>query len=218
MNGHEMKQASYSNIVNILMGITQKDDELGNIVFVSGGIAPWLVSKNDSERKHSDIDLLVAIENMPKIREFLLKHNLYDAALDSLSYDDAEMIDYGVDTYIDGLPIGFYPYERTRDGIIIQRSFTPTEIDGKKDLKTKEIPDMEITDYLAKTTLPNGRPIGISGLEVIKASKEKTGREKDVHDIKEIDRIGYDANRYERVKSSINNMKSTLDERNSKSR
>ena len=101
------------------------------------------------------------------------------------------MVDYGVDTFINGIPIGFYPYEQMPDGSIIQRSFSPTEIDAKSDLKIKEIPNIEITDYLAKTTLPNGNVIGISSLEVIKATKEKVGRAKD----------------------SITNMKSTLDDR-----
>ena len=128
-------------------------------------------------------------------------------------YEEAEKIDYGVDTYINGIPIGFYPYEQMPDGSIIQRSFSPTEVDGKKDLKVKEIPNMEVTDYLARTTLPNGSVIGISSLEVVKVTKEKAGREKDICDIREIDRIGYDADRYERVKNSINNMKSTLDDR-----
>ena len=58
--------------------------------------------------------------------------------------------------------------------------------------------------YCKHTTVSNG----------VKVTKEKAGREKDTYDIKEIDRIGYDVNRYERVKSSINNMKSTLDDRN----
>lgn len=207
-----MEKGNYSNIINILMSIIQ-DEELADIVFVSGGIVPWLVSKKDSKRNHSDIDLLVLQENMLKVRKFLRKYNLYDASLDSLNYEDAEMVDYGVDTCISGIPVGFYPYEQISDELIVQRSFSSTDVSGRKDLKVKEIPNMKVTDYLAKTTLPNGSVIGISSLEVVKVTKEKAGREKDIYDIKEINRIGYDADRYERVKSSINNMKSTLDDR-----
>ncbi|MGE5456013.1 MAG: hypothetical protein ACM3O4_02800 [Ignavibacteriales bacterium] len=207
-----MEKGNYSNIINILMSIIQ-DEELADIVFVSGGIVPWLVSKKDSKRNHSDIDLLVLQENMLKVRKFLRKYNLYDASLDSLNYEDAEMVDYGVDTYIRDIPVGFYPYEQISDELIVQRSFSSTDVSGRKDLKVKEIPNMKVTDYLAKTTLPNGSVIGISSLEVVKVTKEKAGREKDIYDIKEINRIGYDADRYERVKSSINNMKSTLDDR-----
>lgn len=205
-----METIDYISIVNVLMDIVQHDD-LGNIVFVSGGIVPWIISKKDSNRKHGDIDLLVSNENMPKIRKFLSEHNLYDASLDSLNYENALGVDYGIDTYIDGISVGFYPYEKTKDRSIIQRSFSPIEINGKKDLKTKKIPNIEINDYLSKATLPNGSLIGISSLEIIKATKEKAAREKDIYDIREIDRIGYDVDRYERVKDSINNMKSTLD-------
>lgn len=207
-----MNQPNYNDIINLLTRANQYE-ELSNIIFVSGGIVPWLVSKKNSNRNHGDIDFIVAQENMPKVRAFLEKHNLYDAALDSLTYEDAKEVDYGVDTFIDGIPIGFYPYEQMPDNLMVQRSFSPTEIDGKKDLKVMEIPNMDIADYFATTTLPDGSTMGISSLEVVKATKEKAGREKDYYDIQEIDRIGYDSDRYNRVKNAINNMKSTLDDR-----
>ena len=77
-----MENENYNSIVNILMQITQ-DGELGNIVFVSGGIVPWLVSKNNSNRNHGDIDMVVSKEDMPKVRNYLVQHNLYDQLLDS---------------------------------------------------------------------------------------------------------------------------------------
>lgn len=200
-----MNKGNYEVIIDILMRIAE-DKELSNVVFVSGGIVPWLVSKRDSKRNHGDIDFIVSEENMPKVRRFLIENNLYEPSLDSLNYEEANSIDYGVDTFIDSIPIGFYPFEQGEDGLIIQRSFTPNEIEGRKDLKVKKIPMMELNDYLSITTLPNSREIGISSLEVVKASKELVGREKDMYDIKEIDRIGYNSKRYERVKKSIENM------------
>lgn len=207
-----MGHANYFGIINIIMNIVQYD-EISNIIFVSGGIVPWLISGNNSNRKHDDLDLLVSKENMPIVRDFLIKHNLYNASLDSLNYEDAEMVDYGVDTYIDNIPVGFYPYEKMIDGSIVQRSFSLAEIDHKKDLKVKKIPNMAITDYLSTATLQNGTIIGISSLEVIRVTKALVGREKDIYDIKEIDRIGYDFYKYERVKHSIDNMTSSLDKR-----
>lgn len=210
-----MKEFSYREIVEVLQ-IMMKHDRLRNKVFVSGGIVPWLVSGRDSNRSHGDIDLIVSQENMSIIREILKEYNLYNQELDSLTYEqDGKLQDYGVDTYIRGIPVGFYPYERTKDGTLIQRSFSPNEINGKKDLKVKEIPDVMIEDYFTKTILPNGLSIGISTLEFVRATKEKANRQKDAYDIAEIDKIGINKSRYERVKSSINMMKSTLDDRKS---
>jgi len=200
-----MENVSYNDIIKVLMELV-KDKDLANIIFVSGGIVPWLVSKRDSNRNHDDIDLIVLQKNMSKIREFLNKNNLYDSSLDSLSYEESKEIDYGVVTNINGISIGFYPCEQKLDGSIIQRSFTLKKINGKKDLKVKIIPNLILEDYFSKTTLPNGDNISISSLEVIKVMKEKVGREKDLHDINEINRIGYDLEKYKRVKKAIDNM------------
>lgn len=208
-----MDKFSYSEILEVLKFIAQ-NDKLKDKVFVSGGIVPWLVSGSDSNRMHGDIDLIVNKENMSLIREVLKEFDLYKEELDSLTYEqDGELQDYGVDAYIRGIPVGFYPYEETKNNTLIQRSFSPDIINGKRDLKVKEIPDMMIEDYITNTELPNGLNIGISTLEVVMATKEKVNREKDKHDIAEIIRIGINKGRYDRVYNSISKMKSTLDDR-----
>ena len=200
---------SYEKIVETLMKINVIEELRGKL-FISGGIVPWIVSETDSQRMHGDIDLICKQEDMDLVRQKLKDYRIYAPELDSLSYpQEGETQDYGVDTYIGGVPVGFYPYE-TREGKIIQRSFSPNLVDGKPDLKVKIIDGLDMEDYLTSTTLSNGVTIGHSTLEMIRATKSVAGREKDRYDIAQIDAIGTNPERQAKVNNAVSNMISTL--------
>lgn len=203
---------SYQKIKEII-DLISSEEALRGKIYISGGIVPWLVSNTDSGRQHGDIDLICSQEDMELVRKCLKERNLYNEELDSLNYEqDGEKVDYGVDTYIRGVPVGFYPFEY-RDGVIIQRSFSPEFVDGKRDLKVKKITGISLEDYIAETKLDNGNSIGINTLEIIKATKSMVLRGKDITDIRQIDKIGINRERYDRVLNSVVNMYSTLEER-----
>lgn len=203
---------SYQKIKEII-DLISSEEALRGKIYISGGIVPWLVSNTDSGRQHGDIDLICSQEDMELVRKCLKERNLYSEELDSLNYEqDGEKVDYGVDTYIRGVPVGFYPFEY-RDGVIIQRSFSPEFVDGKRDLKVKKITGISLEDYIAETKLDNGNSIGINTLEIIKATKSMVLRGKDITDIRQIDKIGINRERYDRVLNSVVNMYSTLEER-----
>lgn len=208
----ELMEFSYQKIMETLMKINVIEELRGKL-FISGGIVPWIISETDSNRTHGDIDLICKQEDMDLVRQKLKDYNIYAPELDSLTYPQiGEVQDYGVDTYIGGVPVGFYPYE-FKNGRITQRSFTPDIIEGKPDLKVKIIDGIDERDYLTTTMLSNGLILGHSTLEMIKATKKKANRSKDRHDIAQIDAIGTDSERQTRVDEAVARMKSTLDER-----
>ena len=47
-------------VVRLLMGEQKVKDK----IYVAGGIAPWILSGNDSGRKHGDIDIVVEKDDM----------------------------------------------------------------------------------------------------------------------------------------------------------
>ena len=196
-----------------VVDLINSQEGLKGKIFIAGGIVPWIVSNKDSGRQHGDIDIICKQEDMDLIRLLLKEKNLYHEDMDSLNYEqEGQTIDYGVDTVIRDIPVGFYPYEY-KDGTIIQRSFSPNFVGGKRDLKVKRISGLNLDDYLTQVELADGQKLGISTLEVIKATKSMVLRGKDIQDIKQIDRIGIDKERYERVFNAVKNMYSTLDER-----
>ncbi len=203
---------SYEKIMETLMKINVIEELRGKL-FVSGGIVPWIVSEKDSQRMHGDIDLICKQEDMELVRQKLKDYRIYAPELDSLTYPQEGLVqDYGVDTYIGGVPVGFYPYE-IEEGKIIQRSFSPDLVDGKPDLKVKIMDGLDERDYLTSTTLSNGVQIGHSTLEMVRATKLRANRAKDHHDIAQIDAIGIDSGRWERVVNAVRRMKDTLEER-----
>lgn len=201
---------SYQQIMDVL-NLLYSDKRFQQIANIAGGIVPWVISQTNSGRKHSDIDVIVKQENMGQIRKILKEYNLYNEGSDSLSYQGEDKIDYGIETMLRGIPIGFYPYEITMNNEIVQRSFTlPTVgLTREPQLKTTVLSNVCETDYISTYQLPNGLQIKTNSLEVIRASKEETNRGKDITDIKQIDTIGIDLEKYNRIKQSVSQLRFT---------
>lgn len=189
--------------VYMLMG----EEALQGKIWVAGGIVPWLLSGADSGRLHGDLDVVVQMEHMPFIRAYLQEKGYYRAALDSqnLAFNKARQ-DYGVEAVIQTVPVSFGPFEVCGTGIM-QRNFALERFGGFDALFTAVMEGIVPADYITHYTLKNGLRIGAYTLEAVRAAKENTGREKDLQDLREIERIGFDQARYERVKPSMQTMR-----------
>lgn len=187
--------------------------ELQGKVFLSGGAIPYVLMDANSPRKHEDIDIICRQSDMALIRELLKLNGLYHPDLDSLTYpQNAEHVDYGASTLIHDVPVGFYPYV-IENGNIIQRSFTPMMIGTERDFKVKIIPELAEEDYITTSTLADGTVFGHTTLEVLIYTKMAVGREKDLIDIKAIEKLGINQERLARVEATSKNMYDTLEER-----
>ena len=67
-------------VVISLMGEQKVKDK----IYVAGGIVPWILSGNDSGRKHGDIDIVVEKDDMGTVREFLRDKGYYKVEFDSM--------------------------------------------------------------------------------------------------------------------------------------
>ena len=118
-------------------------------------------------------------------------------------------MDYGVEAIIDGIPVNFAPFEVSGSNII-QRNFFTKALMGTDALVTAIIENISINDYVSNYVRENQIVIGAYTLEVVKATKEKTNREKDMIDLLEIEKLVIENDRYARVQPSIQNMRVEL--------
>ena len=170
-------------------------ENLGQHVCFFGGSVPYIYYNKESNREHSDIDVLVDEKYIDVIRQLAKQSNLYIPKFDSLNLDLGD--DYGLKIFIDGAYVEFEPMF-IDNGMLVRKSFSP----NKEMAGTEMIPFEELTDLIV--------PIDIDGIksycqspELIKAGKEQYKREKDLLDISFIDSQGIDIEKYHRVKKSL---------------
>lgn len=186
-------------VINKILSV----EGLGKHLYFFGGAMPYILQGEESEREHSDIDVLVDISYMEELRELLKAHQLYRPKRDSLSLGFRE--DYGCKVFIDDIYVEFEPV-MFENNTMIRKSFSPNqEIVG-----VETIPFVELTDLIIPVQI-DGVDTFSATLEFIKASKElaveKYGvasiREKDRKDIDFINHSGIDPQKYERVKKEF---------------
>lgn len=181
--------------------------ELGEHICFFGGSIPYIYFNQESHREHSDIDVLIDFEYMDYIRLLLQQNGLYKPELDSLNLNLGD--DYGLKVFIDGIYVEFEPMI-IEDGFFIRKSFSPTkEVAG-----VEQIPYEQLEDLITRIDI-DGIKTFCQSMEMIKVSKEKYKRDKDLFDINFIDSKGIDFAKYERVKKSIelsSTLTSTYDE------
>ncbi|MBM6816280.1 GNAT family N-acetyltransferase [Olsenella uli] len=172
---------------------------LAGRAYLQGGLVPWVASGRDSGRPHGDADVSVRLGDMPAVRAWLAAEGLYDPALDSLSLGCNEgRGDFGVHAIVDGVLVSFCPF-RFEGRDLCQRNAALAATDGFDALLEAVVPGVEEGDLFEGRALPGGAVVGCATLESVRAAKVASGREKDAHDVAEIDRIGFDPARYARV-------------------
>lgn len=165
-------------------------------LYAAGGFIPYMIAGDDSERMHNDLDNICDYKDINTIRELFKKEGFYDEKLDSKAYS-GDKKDYGFEARVKGVKVGVYPFAYSSDHkMIIQRTYDSED----RICKEKKVPCENINDYVMMYQGKDGRKFNSMSLEMIRFTKEKAGREKDIKDIKEIDKIGYRKDIYDRLK------------------
>ena len=197
--------SNYSKIKDIILKLNS-EELLKEKLYIVGGTVPYLISNTMSNREHSDIDIIVAANDMNAVREYLKDNNLYVKDFDSIMFDyNKAKIDYGIDCIIDGITVNFAPYEIV-DNTMIQKNFLIKKSSGVNALVTVTIENVKIEDCTT-TVIVGQTKIKTYNLEMVRVMKEKSHKQKDAVDIEVIDEYGYDEKKYNDLKNKTNNMK-----------
>ena len=184
--------------LNEIKAVIKKISEIGNLgqhMCFFGGSVPYIYYNKESNREHSDIDILIDKKYIDVIRQLARQNNLYIPKLDSLNLDLGD--DYGLKIFIDGVYVEFEPMY-IDNGMLVRKSFSP----NKELAGTETIPFKELTDLIVSIDI-DGIKSYCQSPELIKAAKEQYKREKDLLDISFIDIQGIDVEKYKRVKKSL---------------
>ena len=199
---------SYNQLVNALKKLNEiKGFE--TMVYVSGGLAPYLYLNTPSTRLHEDLDLVCDKFDIETLREMIKKAKLYIPEWDSLSYEnDGE--DYGFSFLVDGVPVGIFPYEKKIDGIK-QNSFDPFT----REVKSKVYPGLNKSDYITIYKRDKQDDIRLMSLEVVTVSKYLSNRNKDRIDFAFLAKCNLDREKFDRVKNAFASLRNDLSKYNS---
>ena len=150
-------------------------------LYICGGIVPYILLNQNSNRLHDDIDSVVRLEDMEKLREIFKKEGLYIEKWDSKkNVEDGN--DYGFEIMIEEVPVGIYPYTY-QDNLLTQYSYDSYN----KRCKIKKINLINLSDYLLTYQAVGGKIYDTMSLEYIYKSKINANRPKDLIDIKKIE-------------------------------
>ena len=167
----------YERIKNEIFGYNFK-------MYLAGGMTPYMLLQESSNRLHSDLDFVVDMKDMAEIRDYFLRKDEYNSEWDSLTYA-LDGNDYGFVMNVDGIPVGIFPFTYLR-GKVTQYTFYPLQKECQ--IKTLEVPN--VTNYVTTYKLKNGKTYDAVNLLVTLKSKIKLAREKDMADIETIHRLG----------------------------
>lgn len=204
------EEKEYAYVKNLIVRLSAIPSLKGKF-FVAGGTVPYLLSGLDSGRCHGDIDILVKKEDMPVIRDFLVRSGLYQPENDSLNLEGKkDDIDYGVSVVKDGFPIEFYPYEEVYDKDGNYQGFNSYTYslerrwDGELDLKQSMIHGLRAQDCFV-TTIVDGVEVGTISPElnyVMKMAHKNHHRPKDIQDISVLENhVEMDMDKVERIEA-----------------
>lgn len=175
---------TFAGIRNVYQKVQQLLASNETKVYLAGGVVPYLLLNQDSNRLHDDMDTVARMEDMPKLRLLFQQAGWYDPSWDSLNIaQDGQ--DYGFEVKIDGVPVGIYPFTY-EDGLLTQYTYDPYNTA----CKIKEMPLHELSDYVTTYPSKDGKVYDMMSLEYIKKSKEKVNRQKDIQDVVKIEETG----------------------------
>ena len=203
-------EKEYAYVKNLIVRMSAIPSLQGKF-FVAGGTVPYILSGRDSGRFHGDIDILVRKEDMPVIREFLIRSGLYQPENDSLNLEGKkDDIDYGVSVVKDGFPIEFYPFEEVYDkegnyvGFNSYNYGLERRWDGELDLKQSMIYGLRAEDCFVTTNI-DGVDVGTISPElnyVMKMAHKNNHRPKDIQDISVLENyVSMDMDKVGRIES-----------------
>lgn len=172
-------------------------------IFLAGGLAPWVISGENSNRLHSDIDFVVPLSEMETVRTFLKEQGLYDQTHDSLFLScNQEKIDFGTEVFLDGLPVSFTPFFEENNNLY-QRDFTTADFSTKDSLVILCLPNLSPEDYITAYALSDGQKLYCTSLEFVYAKKSRKNRPKDQGDLQKMKQNGLNENLLKHITDSF---------------
>jgi len=148
-------------------------------LYLTGGIVPYILLGESSNRKHSNLDLLCNKDDIRMIREVFRKNDLYEPKRDSLTYT-INNIDYGFQVVIDKVKVNILVFEEKDNGIV-EYSFDCHRRIGKiKNINAK------LSEYIIPYVSSNNKKYMTLSLELLIANKLLLNREKDKIDVEKI--------------------------------
>ncbi len=191
--------------INKAMNEIKDMDDFYRLVYVSGGIVPYLYLGIPSVRKHEGLHFICEKQNMTRLRELVRKHGVYVPEWDSMSFETAED-DYGFCFKVADVPVEVFPFEVTAYGIK-QNSYNCYNRECKSNL----LPNLAKSDYISIYKTPMCDTLKARSLEVIAISKYLLNRYKDKIDFGYLSKCELDREKFDRVKESFVELRNKQD-------
>lgn len=174
----EKEEFSFDDLMKTYKKI-EKMNKTKAKLYLSGGLVPYVLLNEKSERKHMDLDLLCQKEDIRMIREVFRNNDLYEPKKDSLTYT-VNGIDYGFEVIIDKVKVNISVFEEKEDGIVEYYFNSKTKIGRIKNINAK------LNDYIVPYVSSDNKKYLTKSLELIIADKLILNRSKDKKDIEKI--------------------------------
>lgn len=169
--------SNFSNIRETI-GILFDDAMLSSTLSIYGGTIPYIMTGEEPKRIIGDVDTHAKLEDMVKIRKYILEHqDKYHIVSDSLQLCGE---DYGMELSVNGVNVSIFPTIASDEGMVV-RNFSIQEsleqITTKATLFGGINEENQIVNYNS-----NGRNIRLMSPEFTYITKVATKREKDIID------------------------------------
>ena len=160
------------------IGILFDDAMLSSTLSIYGGTIPYIMTGEEPKRIIGDVDTHAKLEDMAKIRKYILEHqDKYHIISDSLQLCGE---DYGMELSVNGVDVSIFPTIASNEGMVV-RNFSIQEslqqITTKATLFGGINEESQIINYN-----DNGRNIRLMSPEFTYITKAAARREKDIID------------------------------------
>ncbi len=171
--------SNFSNIRETI-GILFDDEMLSSTLSIYGGTIPYIMTGEEPKRIIGDVDAHAKLEDMAKIREYILEHkDKYHIISDSLQLCGE---DYGMELSVNGVDVSIFPTIATKEGMVVRNFSIQKSIEQiitKATLFGGINEENQIINYNS-----NGRNIRLMSPEFTYITKAAAKREKDIIDNK----------------------------------
>lgn len=170
--------SSYSDVMEVYKKV-EKMNKTSAKLYLAGGLVPYVLLNEDSNRRHINIDFLCSKNDIRMIREVFRKNDLYEPKRDSLTYTVND-IDYGFQVVIDKIKVNISVFEEKDNGIVEYSFDCHNRIGRIKNINAK------LTDYIVPYVSSDNKKYTTLSLEFLVADKLLLKRDKDKKDIEKI--------------------------------
>ena len=171
--------SNFSNIKKTVR-ILFDDEFLSTKLSIYGGTIQYLMTNEDPKRIIGDVDTHAKLEDMDKIREYIIEHkDKYHIISDSLQLCGE---DYGIELSVDGVDVSIFPTIATKDGMIV-RNFSIQKSTDQITTKSTLFGGIDEQSLIVNYNF-DGQNIRLMSPEFTYITKNVAKREKDIIDNK----------------------------------